>query len=204
MLLIGLTGGIASGKTLASDAFAAFGTPIIDADIIARKVVEPDTPGLIALIEHFGQSIVTQSGQLDRSVLRNIIFKEPAKRATVDGLLHPLIKSLADEHIETARAQKHPYAIYSIPLLVETRQQDRYDKIIVVDVPVELQIERLLERDGSEPSQAQSIVDAQATREQRLNIADFVIDNTGSIENTLKQVEEIHRTLLKLAIKNSN
>ncbi len=199
MLLVGLTGGIASGKTLVSDAFAALGVPIIDADLLAREAVESGSAGLDALTSEFGDRIADDNGELKRSELRQIIFNDPAKRATVDGILHPLIRELSDLHIAKAAAQSHAYAIYAVPLLVETMQADRFDFIIVVDVPKETQLARLLERDGGTSEQANAILDAQATREQRLAIAHFVIENTGTITRTVNQVEALHEQLLQHA-----
>ncbi len=197
MLLIGLTGGIASGKTLVSDAFAALGAPVVDADVLARKAVAPQSLGLISLVESFGESILHKDQSLNRAALRDIIFADPEKRQQVDSLLHPIIRSLSDEQIDAAKKLGHPYCVYAIPLLVETGQQDRFDRIVVVDVPAELQIERLIKRDNSSIEKAQAILAAQASREERLAIADDVIDNTGSKEETLKQVSLLHAAYLQ-------
>ncbi len=197
MFLIGLTGGIASGKSFVSNAFKDLGVPVIDADEVAREVVEPGSIGLQQLTDHFGTGILTDSNELDRAALRQIIFKDPDHRKTVDALLHPLIRNRSDQLIKAIENQGHIYAIYAIPLLVETGQQDRFDRIIVVDVPEEIQIARLIDRDGGSKQTALDILSAQATRQQRLAVADDIVDNTGSKEATLKQVLLLHNKFTK-------
>ena len=192
MLLIGLTGGIASGKTLVSDRFAFHGVPVVDADVLAREVVRPGSAGLNALIAHFGTAILASNGELDRTALREMIFVNPPDRAVVDRTLHPLIRELSERRIEAARAAGHAYAVYAVPLLVETDQAARFDRIAVVDVSAETQLERLLARDGTSEEQARAILAAQATREARLAVADDVIDNSGTPEATLARVDELH------------
>lgn len=199
MLLIGLTGGIASGKTLVSDRFASRGVPVIDADLLAREVVRPGSAGLNALIAHFGTAILASNGELDRAALRTLIFVNPPDRAVVDATLHPLIRELSERRIETARTAGHAYAVHAVPLLVETAQAARFDRVAVVDVPVETQLERLMARDGSDETQARAILAAQATRAARLAIADDVIDNSGSVETTLARVDELHERYAALA-----
>lgn len=191
MHLIGLTGGIASGKTLVSDRFAELGAPVIDADLVAREVVEPGSEGLATVAERFGASVLTRDGALDRAALRGVVFADPGARRALDALLHPLIRERADRHIERARAGGAPYAIYAIPLLVETGQTDRFDRILVVDTPRELQIERLLARDGGTRTEALRILGAQASREARLAVADDVIINDGPLEATLAEVDRL-------------
>jgi len=192
VLLIGLTGGIASGKSFVSDAFKDLGVPIIDADVLAREVVEPGTAGLQQLSENFGPDILTNTNELDRAALRKIIFANPRHRKTVDAILHPLIRERADHQINATKKQGHAYAIYAIPLLVETGQQERFDRIIVVDVPEDVQVERLIKRDSSSTEKAQAILAAQAKRQDRIAVADDIVDNTGSKEDTLKQVQALH------------
>lgn len=192
MVIVGLTGGIASGKTLVSDTFKSLGIPIIDADILARVAVEPGSKGLNALSEHFGARILASHGELDRAALRNLIFGNPDHRKTVDSILHPIIRKLADEQIDIAAKQDHPYAIYAVPLLAETGQQDRFDRIIVVDVSADTQLSRLISRDETTEAKAQAILDAQASRSARLAIADDVIDNSGTIDEVRTQVTQLH------------
>ena len=135
MLLVGLTGGIASGKTLVTDYFKTLGALIIDADVLAREVVVPGSVGLDALSAHFGAGILTEEGTLNRAALRHIVFANPAEREFLDGTLHPLIRQLSDQRIAAARQEGHAYLIYAVPLLLETNQQGRYDRIVVIDVP---------------------------------------------------------------------
>jgi len=201
VLLVGLTGGIASGKTLVSDEFVRLGAALVDADILAREVVTANSDGvsngLAQLVEHFGTGILTNN-ELNRSALRELIFSNPDHRKTVDGILHPLIHQLADSQLAEAAQSQAPYAIYAIPLLVETDQQERFDRIVVVDVPTTLQISRLVERDGGTVEKAIAILESQASREARLAIADDVIDNSGSIDATLEQVARLHNKFLGL------
>ncbi len=199
MLLVGLTGGIASGKTLVSDYFKSLGVPVLDADVLAREVVEPGSKGLNALTRYFTTAILTPKGELDRAALRRIVFANPSDREFLDKTLHPLIRELSDEKIQKARHDNHAYLIYAVPLLIETGQQDRFDRIVAVDVPRETQLLRLLKRDDSNEAEANAILDAQASREDRLAIADNVIDNTGSVEDTYKQINELHAALLSEA-----
>ena len=199
MLLIGLTGGIASGKTLVSDRFARHGAPVIDADLLAREVVEPGGDGLNALVARFGKTILQPDGALDRAALRAIVFGDPAARTFVDATLHPLIRALSDERIAAARADGHAYAIYAVPLLVETAQAARFDRVLVVDVPESVQIERLRARDGSSEVESRAILAAQATREARLAVADDVIVNDGDVATTLARVDELHALYTRLA-----
>lgn len=202
MLLIGLTGGIASGKTLVSDYFSALGVPVIDADILAREIVEPGSKGLNKLIGYFTTTILTSNGELDRTALREIIFKNPTDRKIVDGFLHPLIRQRSDECIAQYRDQGAAYIIYAVPLLVETNQASRFDRVLLVDVPVGLQLERIMSRDNSTLEQAQAIIDAQASRRERQAVATDTIRNDSSIESVHEQVNALHETYLQLA-KNS-
>ena len=199
MLLIGLTGGIASGKTFVSDRFATLGAPVVDADILARQAVEPNSAGLNSLVSELGHSILLPNQSLDRSKLRELIFSNPAHKDTVNNILHPIIRQLSDEAIAKEALAGAAYVIYAVPLLVETGQTERFDRVAVVDVPIETQIERLMQRDNTSADKAHAILDAQASREQRLAIADDVIDNSGSKENTLAQVDELHKLYSELA-----
>ena len=193
MLLVGLTGGIASGKTLVTDYFKTLGALIIDADVLAREVVVPGSVGLDALSAHFGAGILTEEGTLNRAALRHIVFANPAEREFLDGTLHPLIRQLSEQRIAAARQEGHAYIIYAVPLLLETNQQGRYDRIVVIDVPESVQLQRLLARDDSTETEAKAILAAQTSRERRLSIADDVIDNSGSKAATKVQVSNLHR-----------
>lgn len=198
MLLVGLTGGIASGKSFVSECFEAHGAPVMDADQLAREVVQPGSEGLEMLVAHFGQAIVGEDGTLKRKTLRDIIFADPQQREYLDNTLHPLIRALSDERIETARKLAYPYLVYVVPLLIETTQQERFDRIVVVDVPEALQIQRLVVRDATTTMQAQSILDAQATRAERLAVATDVIDNSLSKQDTETQVQKLHEKFMNL------
>jgi len=199
MLLIGLTGGIASGKTLVSDAFSALGVSVVDADIIAREVVMPGSEGLAKLVNHFSTAILTEYGELDRNALRKIIFENPSARKTVDKILHPLIREQSDNEIAHIRDTGESYAIYAVPLLVETKQAARFDRILLVDVPVEVQLERIVRRDNTTKEHALAIIDSQASRAERQAVATDTILNVGSVDDVVKQVEKLHAVYTNLA-----
>lgn len=198
MLLIGLTGGIASGKSFVSNCFEKHGAPVIDADQLAREVVEPGSQGLQALTDHFSSKLLTPDGDLDRAELRRIVFANPEERKFLDNTLHPLIRALSEQRITEASGANHAYLVYAVPLLVETKQEKRFDRIAVVDVPVAVQLERLMNRDGGNEEQARSILASQATREQRLAVADDVIENSGEMSATQERVAELHNLYLQL------
>ena len=186
-LIVVLTGGIASGKTAVSDAFAALGVPVVDTDLLAREVVAPGSPGLDEVFVVFGNDVRAADGSLDRSALRRRIFSDPAARRQLEAILHPRIAALAEQHLERI---EEPYAILVVPLLVETGLIRHRDRVLVVDVPESTQIERLMRRDGGDRSAAEAALAAQASRQQRLAIADDVLDNTGSLEALRARVAE--------------
>lgn len=198
LLRIGLTGGIASGKSTVADLFAALEVPVIDTDKIAREVVEPGQPPLEKLVERFGTGILTPDGHLDRPKLRDIVFSDPKARADLEALTHPAIGSAVEA---MAAAAGGPYQILVIPLLVEKGLGKRLDRVLVVDCPETLQLQRLQARDGSSPAQAQAILDAQASRTARLKAADDVIRNESDVAALRQQVEALHRRYLELAQK---
>ncbi|MEO7205830.1 MAG: dephospho-CoA kinase [Steroidobacteraceae bacterium] len=196
-LRIGLTGGIASGKSTVTQRFTELGVPVIDADVASRSVVAPGTPGLAQVLQRFGADILDADGRLDRSALRNLIFKDPALRQALDAILHPLIH--AEMEREAAQAQG-PYVIMAIPLLVESGSSaKRVDRVLVVDADETLQLQRLQARDGSSAEQARAILASQATRTARLNIADDVLLNTGSVAELRQAVDRLHQQYLQLA-----
>ena len=195
-LVVGLTGGIASGKTTVSDLFAEHGVTVIDADVIARQVVEPGTDGLSRLAQLAGEDILNSDGELDRARLRDKIFADKALRASVESLLHPLIRERMNEQVHEVNAE---YCIMAIPLLVESGRHTHMDRVLVVDVPETVQRERLMARDGSTPEQVEAILLAQASRQERLAIADDVIDNSGSLAELEQAVSALHRRYLKMA-----
>ncbi len=196
MLTIGLTGGIGSGKSTVSDIFQSLGVPVIDSDLIAREVVQPGEPGLEGIIQHFGTGILQPDGSLDRQRLRNLVFDDETARKQLEQILHPLIRQRSQQQLATLNT---PYAILAIPLLVETGLADSVDRVLVVDCPESVQIERICSRDGINPDQAQAILAAQCSRKQRLEAADDIIDNNQSIDGLTQAVASLHQHYLSLA-----
>lgn len=189
-LLIGLTGGIASGKTAVARLFERLGVPVLDTDQIARDVVEPGTPGLARLVEVFGTQILDAAGRLDRRRLRQRVFADPGQRRQLEAITHPAIR---EELARRSAAAGGQYQIHVIPLLVETGRANAYDRVLVVDCPEEEQIRRLTARDNTDIEQAKRILAAQATREQRLSAAHDVIENKGTLADLEKLVQTLHR-----------
>ena len=190
--IIGLTGGIGSGKSFVAAHFAKLGIRVVDADAVAREVVAKGEPALARIREHFGEDIVLPTGELDRRALRGIIFADPAEKKWLENLLHPIIRLRIVEQLQAATS---PYAILESPLLLETDQHLLVEKIILVDVDEATQIARASARDGSDVEQIKNIIASQMPRAEKLKKADFVIDNGGSREATERQVDEIDRGL---------
>lgn len=193
---VALTGGIGSGKSTVANAFAALGVNVIDADIIARQVVEPGSYALSAIAEHFGTEMILTDGSLNRRLLRERIFASPADKSWLNGLLHPLIHQQTQRQIAQATS---PYVVWVVPLLVENQLADKADRVLVVDVSVETQILRTMQRDGVSREHAENILAAQATREARLAIADDVIDNNGAPDAIASDVARLHKAYLLYA-----
>ncbi|AMH10861.1 TPA: dephospho-CoA kinase [Klebsiella aerogenes] len=193
---VALTGGIGSGKSTVADEFAHLGVTVIDADIIARQVVEPGTPALLAIAERFGPQMINDDGSLNRRRLRERIFAHSEDKAWLNALLHPLIQQETRRQMQSSTS---PYLLWVVPLLVENRLTDKADRILVVDVPKETQIERTIRRDGVSREHAEHILAAQATREQRLAAADDVIENMGSADAVASHVARLHDKYLMLA-----
>ncbi len=193
---VGLTGGIASGKSTAAKFFGALGVPILDSDQVARDVVEPGQPPLERLVERFGRSILTADGHLDRPALREIVFSDPKARADLEALTHPAIGAAMEARSAAAGG---PYQILVIPLLVEKNLTSQVDRVLVVDCDEELQIRRLRDRDGSTPEQVQAILRAQAPRAARLKVADDVIRNDADMSAVQAQVAALHARYLEFA-----
>jgi dephospho-CoA kinase len=193
---VGLTGGIASGKSTAAKFFGALGVPILDSDQIARDVVEPGQPPLERLVERFGASILTPDGHLDRPALRDIVFSDPKARADLEALTHPAIGAAMEARSASAGG---PYQILVIPLLVEKHLGSQVDRVLVVDCDEALQIRRLRARDGSTAQQARAILDAQVSRSTRLKAADDVISNEADMSAVSAQVAALHARYLGLA-----
>ncbi|PVZ88862.1 dephospho-CoA kinase [Serratia sp. S1B] len=194
--VVALTGGIGSGKSTITAAFAHLGVTIVDADVIARQVVAPGSAALMAIETHFGREIVQADGSLDRSALRQQIFTHPNEKVWLEQLLHPLIHQETQRQLAQADS---PYVLWVVPLLVENRLQKYADRVLVVDVDHETQLARTMTRDGINRQQVMNILSAQATREQRLAIADDVIDNSGSALGIGPSVTALHHRYLELA-----
>ena len=195
-LRVGLTGGIASGKSLVANMFAKLGAEIVDADQIAREVVSPGEPALSAIRDAFGAQVLNSRGELDRASLRKLVFADADKRRTLDALLHPLIRARLLARLGEVR---RPYAIIAVPLLVETDFVALVDRVAVVDCPEPMQLERLMRRDGIPRTEAVAMIAAQADRATRLRAAHDVIDNSGDVEATRRQVALLHDRYLELA-----
>ena len=189
MSRIALTGGIASGKSAVADLLAAKGAVLVDSDVLAREVVAPGTPGLAAVVHRFGEGILRPDGALDRPALGAIVFADPDARADLEAITHPRIRARAGEL--RAEAPAGAVVIDVIPLLVEGDLSGRFDEVIVVDVPEEVQIERLRRRDGFTRDEAMARLAAQASREDRLAVADHVIDNSGDTDALAAQVDRL-------------
>lgn len=199
-LVIGLTGGIASGKTTVANMFRdQFGIEIVDADVIARRVVEKGSIGLEAIHKHFGDEILTAEGELNRAELRKRIFANEEEKTWVNQLLHPMIRQQMEQDLQRVTS---PYALLVVPLLTENNLQHMADRVLVVDVDEETQIERTMSRDKVPMEQAKSILAAQASREQRLAIADDVIKNDAKNQKLLPQITELHKKYLAISRKN--
>lgn len=195
-LRVGLTGGIASGKSTVADMFAELGVPVIDTDVIAREVVEPGQPALEEIRESFGDSVIADDGSLDRREMRRRVFADDTSRRQLETILHPRIRDMAMLQADEAGGA---YQLIVVPLLVESPMRHAMDRILVVDCDVEVQVERLLERDAETEDQARRIVAAQASREQRLTVADDIVRNDDSLEETRRQVEQLHMHYLELS-----
>ncbi len=197
MLVVGLTGGIAAGKSTATAFFQDRGVPVIDADEVARDVVQPGTPGLAALTTAFGAQIVQADGMLDRRRLRERVFADPAERHRLEAILHPLIGAQIRDRLQRIQA---PYCILAVPLLIESASlRALADRVLVVDVPVEVQVARLMQRDPMTIAQCQAMLAAQTSREQRLEGADDVVDNAADVAALHRQLEILHARYLALA-----
>ena len=191
MRIVGLTGGIGSGKSTIVRLFADQGVHWVDADDVAREVVVPGTPALKAISEHFGKDILLDSGELNRAELRSWIFQDDTERQWLEQLLHPLIREAMLEQLKP-QSYDLPYTLLVSPLLLETDQHTLVDRIVVVDVPIEVQIERTVSRDGNTPEQVQRIIDAQMSRDKRVGKADHIITNAGGVEDAKAQVAKLH------------
>ncbi len=196
VLVIGITGGIGSGKSAVTDYFEQKGIVIADADKAARIVVEPGQPALRSIAEHFGNHLILEDGYLNRRALRDIIFNNPDERRWLEQLTHPLVNQQLTLELQQATS---PYAILVSPLLFEARQKYMVNRILIVDADKETQLLRTMNRDSISREQAEAILHSQASRAQRLAIADDVVDNTGSLEMLHLQLDALHQLYLNLA-----
>ena len=195
MLIIGLTGGIGSGKSVASDKFKSLGITVVDADVASRTVVEPGKPALKEIEDHFGSGIITAEGKLDRNNLREIIATDPEERKWLESVTHPKIGEQITKEISESTSV---YTLFVAPLLLETNSQEMCSRVVVVDVPKDVQIRRTAKRDKVSPNQVEQMVAAQMEREKRLEKADDVLLNSGTIEDLEKQVEELHKKYIQM------
>ncbi len=192
-MLVGLTGGIGSGKSAAADYFQTLGIDVVDADLASRAVVEPGQPALEKIAEHFGSNILDPHGQLDRAALRKKVFSDVAERKWLQQLLHPLINNYLVEQVIAAQSD---YCLLVNPLLIESGQQQWCDIVVVVDVPVATQLSRTMARDDNTREQVQAIIDAQTSRDKRLNAADYVVTNDQDLGFLHDQIDTLHNDLL--------
>jgi dephospho-CoA kinase len=195
-LRIGLTGGIASGKSTVAQFFTDLRIPVIDADVAARAVVAPGTPGLARVIDRFGSRILAESGELNRRALRDLIFCDTGSRRDLESILHPLIRADMERSADQAVG---PYIVMAIPLLIEGGPSDRVDRILVVDVDEAVQLQRVMERDRCTSEQAHAILASQAGRSARLAAADDVLQNAGTVTDLRQAVDRLHERYLRLA-----
>lgn len=193
--ILGLTGGIGSGKSAAAQRFVELGVHLVDADQAARWVVEPGRPALASIVERFGPGVLLEDGQLNRTALRALIFADAEQRRWVEALLHPLIGQEIFSYLAKAES---PYAVFVSPLMIESGQYQRTNRLLVIDAPQSLQIERTLLRDQTDPEQVQAILKAQASREERLRHADDVLVNDRDIAWLHSEVERLHNFYLTL------
>lgn len=195
-LVVGITGGIGSGKSAVTRRLEQHGITVVDADVVARLVVEPGTPALAQIAEHFGADILQADGTLDRAALRARVFRDESERRWLERLTHPLI---GQEIVDQINASRSPYTVLSSPLLLDTSQKALVECVVVVDVPEELQVARTAQRDNNDEAQVKRIMAAQLGREARLALADIVVDNSGSLADLELQVDELHKEFLARA-----
>mgnify|MGYP003648408105 FL=1 len=197
-MIIGLTGGIGSGKSTVARAFETLGAASVDADDVAREIVLPGEPALLAIKNRFGDQVIHQNGTLNRAALRDIIFKDPEQRQWLESVTHPKIRERLLQHLAQLKTQGAPYVLLVSPLLFESGQNSLANRAVVVDVPQALQLSRTQQRDGVSESQVHAILAAQLSREQRLAQADDVIDNSGDHRSMMEQVVRLDQRYRQL------
>lgn len=193
--VVGLTGGIACGKTTVAEMFADLGIPVIDADDLAREVVEPGAPGLQLIVDEFGEGVLDPSGRLDRKKVGEMVFGDEEARETLNAIMHPLIGAAGAEHIMAQQDNRAPYLLYEAALLVETRAYEAFSALIVVSAEESLQRLRLIARDGFSVSEANARIGSQLPLARKITVADYVVTNNGDLDATREQVAEIHAKL---------
>ncbi|NOY94149.1 MAG: dephospho-CoA kinase [Deltaproteobacteria bacterium] len=203
MTVVGLTGGIACGKSTVASFFAALGVPVVDADALAREVVAPGTPGLEEIVARFGSEVLDAEGELNRAALGEIVFADAEARRALEAITHPRIAALGQRRLATLAAENHSYALYEAALLVEKGLHRAFGALVVVATSPATQIERLMARDGLSRAAAQSRVDAQLPMTEKVELADFVIQNDGDREQTRAEVALTHRALSRTFASNS-
>ena len=192
MQRIGLTGGIAAGKSVAARRLAELGAVVIDSDVLAREAVAPGSAGLDAVVDEFGRGVLAGDGSLDRAALASIVFADDAARARLDGIVHPIVRRLSAEREAASATTDHgAVVVHDIPLLVETGQADAFHVLVVVDTPAVLRVERLVRLRGMDRAEAEARVSAQASDDERLAVADVVLDGGGSDDDLRTQVDEL-------------
>jgi dephospho-CoA kinase len=191
---VGLTGGIASGKSEVSRRLVELGAVLVDADVLAREAVERGSEGLAEIVRAFGPEVLTDDGALNRAALGSIVFADPERRAVLNSIVHPLVRARAAEIV--ASAPEDAVVVQDIPLLVETGQAANFDVVVVVDAPDEVRIQRLGERSGLSPEEAAARIAAQATREERLAVADYVVENAGTLAELRDAVDRLWSNVL--------
>lgn len=195
ILRIALTGGIGSGKSTIADEFQKCGAPVIDTDVISRDIVKPGMPCLTSILNAFGPDILNNGGVLDRGKLRDIIFNDIEAKEKLEAILHPVIYQEIDNQLT---AIDYPYCLIVVPLLIETQAVDRFDRVLLVDIPENIQVKRASKRDNTSTKTVESILKSQANRQQRLNYADDIIDNTVKIQDLKNTVHSLHNKYLIL------
>jgi len=194
---VGLTGGVASGKSTVSAILAELGAVVVDADRLAREVVAKGSDGLAQVVAAFGPEVLTEEGEMDRAKIGALVFADEAQRRVLEGIIHPLVRARGAELEQAAGADA--VVVHDIPLLLETGQADRFDAVVVVDVPTEVQVERMLRDRGWTEEDARARIAAQASREERRAVATYVIENTGTLEDLRERVTEVFERLKQSA-----
>lgn len=195
-MIVGLTGGIGSGKTAVSSQLKKMGIKVVDSDQVSRDLVEAGSPALKKIVQHFGDSILLSNGSLDRAALRKLIFAQPSQKQWLENLLHPLVAATTDKKLATFSS---PYVVLESPLLLETSQHKKTDFVVVVDAPENLQLERATKRDNNSQAQIKAIMNAQMPRAMRIQKADWVLENHEGINDLHKKVRQLHKHLCQLS-----